>query len=148
MTCNVADNRQLDAFHARRDNRKHHDIHKYIFLKSVAAVIRLQLGHSFVDPRHRSQHSRQQVCQHPVETVGSVYGSKQIRQSSEVEDDTRMDSLFTHENRGNINVNGSRKKNSPAALFYSRVQRSKTTRFLAFVQPIQQDPSCQHLPIP
>lgn len=64
----------------------------YTLRKSVAAVIRLQIGQSFVDPRQRSQHSRQQVCQHPVETVGSVYGSIQIRQSTEVDDETRINS--------------------------------------------------------
>jgi len=46
-------------------------------LKSDAAVIRLHIGQS-LDSRQRSQHPRQHVCQHWVETVGSVYGSRQI----------------------------------------------------------------------
>lgn len=53
-------------------------IHRYTLRKSVAAVMRLQMGQSLVEPRQRSQHPRQQVCQQPVETVGSVYGSRQI----------------------------------------------------------------------
>jgi len=50
---------------------------RYMRLKSDAVVIRLHIGQSF-DSRQRSQHSRQHVCQHWVETVGSVYGSRQI----------------------------------------------------------------------
>jgi hypothetical protein len=48
----------------------------------MAQVIRLQIGQSFVEPRHLNQHSRQQVCQQPVDTVGSEYGSRQILQRS------------------------------------------------------------------
>ena len=54
--------------------------------------MRLQIGQSLVEPKQRSQHSRQQVCQHPVDTVGSLYGSRQIRHESDVDDNTRMDS--------------------------------------------------------
>lgn len=50
---------------------------RYMRLKSDAVVIRLHIGQS-LDSRQRSQHSRQHVCQHWVETVGSVYGSRQI----------------------------------------------------------------------
>lgn len=46
-------------------------------LKSDAAVIRLHMGQS-LESKQRNQHSRQHVCQHWVETVGSVYGSRQI----------------------------------------------------------------------
>lgn len=53
--------------------------YKKTLLKSPAPVIRLQIGQSFVEPKHRSQQSLQQVCQHPVDTVGSVYGEMQIR---------------------------------------------------------------------
>lgn len=66
--------------------------YRYTLRKSVAPVMRLQMGQSLVEPRHLSQHSRQQVCQHPVDTVGSVYGSMQIRHSRDVEDETVADS--------------------------------------------------------
>ena len=59
---------------------------RYTRRRSVAPVIRLHIGHSFVEPRQRSQQSLQQVCQQPVDTVGSLYGSKQIRQLIEVDE--------------------------------------------------------------
>jgi len=49
-----------------------HASHRYMRRKSAASVIRLQIGQSLVDPRQRSQHSLQQACQQPVETVGSL----------------------------------------------------------------------------
>lgn len=64
----------------------------YIRRRSVAPVIRLHIGQSFVEPKQRNQHSLQHVCQHPVETVGSLYWSRHIRQRREAEDDTRIDS--------------------------------------------------------
>ena len=45
--------------------------YRYIRRKFSALVILLQMGHNRVE-RQRNQHSRQQVCQHWVETVGSV----------------------------------------------------------------------------
>ena len=69
----------------------------------MAPVILLQIGQSFVDPRQRNQHSRQHVCQHPMDTVGSVYGSRQIRHKSDVDDDTRDDSCcFGSEDKSKI----------------------------------------------
>lgn len=47
--------------------------------------MRLHMGHSLVDPKHRNQHWRQHVCQHPVDTVGSSYGSRHILHTGEVE---------------------------------------------------------------
>jgi len=46
-------------------------------LKSDAVVIRLHMGQN-LESKQRNQHCRQHVCQHWVETVGSVYGSRQI----------------------------------------------------------------------
>ena len=40
------------------------------------------MGQSLVVPRHLSQHNRQQVCQQPVEAVGSLYGSRHIRHTT------------------------------------------------------------------
>jgi len=54
---------------------------RYMRRKSDAVVIRLHIGQS-LDSRQRNQHSLQHVCQHWVETVGSVYGSRQIRLGS------------------------------------------------------------------
>ena len=65
----------------------------YILRKSVAAVIRLQMGQSLVVPRHLSQHNRQHVCQQPVEAVGSLYGSRHIRHRTA---GARQDSFLCH----------------------------------------------------
>ena len=54
--------------------------YKKTLRKSLAAVMRLQIGQSFVEPMQRSQHSRQQACQQPVLTVGSTYASRHILQ--------------------------------------------------------------------
>jgi hypothetical protein len=61
--------------------------YKYTRRSSLAVVMRLHMGHSFVAPRQRSQHARQHVCQQPVLTVGSVYASRQIRHCVEPADD-------------------------------------------------------------
>jgi hypothetical protein len=60
--------------------------YKYTRRSSLAVVMRLHMGHSFVAPRQRSQHARQHVCQQPVLTVGSVYASRQIRHCVEPAD--------------------------------------------------------------
>lgn len=46
--------------------------YKYIRRSSPAIVMRLHIGHNFVEPKQRSQQALQHVCQHPVEIVGSV----------------------------------------------------------------------------
>jgi len=72
--------------HKRSRKRDRNVVHqRYILLSSDTPVMRLHIGHNFVLPRHLSQHSEQQVCQQPVETVGSAYTSKQIRQLKDVE---------------------------------------------------------------
>jgi len=67
-------------------------IQRYTLRRSAAPVMRLQMGHNFVEPRHLNQHSLQHVCQQPIDTVGSVYGSIQIRQRRGVKEVTGADS--------------------------------------------------------
>ena len=78
----------------------------YTLLNSVAAVILLHIGHNFVDPKHLSQHSLQHVCQQPVETVGSLYGSRQMRHREDVDEETRVDScnVYTISQSRKINI--------------------------------------------
>lgn len=62
--------------------------HKYIRRRSPGTVMRLHIGQSFVEPRQRIQHPAQHVCQHPVDTVGSSYGSKHILHTGDVDEDS------------------------------------------------------------
>jgi hypothetical protein len=58
--------------HLCRDPAKGYDYQRYTLRSSVACVIRLHIGQSFVALRQRNQHALQHVCQQPVDTVGSV----------------------------------------------------------------------------